>query len=471
MALRLTHVSRLAVACAATALVSAGGLHAQSVRGWVASTVQMVELRPIAPLEDGCVPDVPCYAALAEERSFAATQDVSLTAWGLGLQGLSTTLMLRGRARLGSELVWPRTDDRFDAILAYAQLVRGPLTMRAGRQEIRSGLGFPSFDGGSLAWHGAAGALRLEAYGGRSLARGLRDPAREALRGIEDFVPDESVLLFGGSGRWRLRGLSVTARYQREILADRSALAAERGSLDVGLGAPRGRFVAAVDYDFAADRVGKGRVSWTMPLRGGRWVVAVSGLRYVPYFSLSTIWGFFEPVSYSGAEARVAWTPSTALGVWAVAGWRKYGDTRTTSVLEPLTDTGTRGEVGARWALSPAVTLDGSYRLEWGAGGFLSTADAAVRWRWSERIGLAAHATTFQQLEEYRLGDGRGVGGGLSVDAAVTERMSLNGGFSILRHTAGVGAGAASPWNQARGWSSLRVMVGEDPGIANRRSR
>jgi hypothetical protein len=451
--------------------VMRGEVGAQSVRGWVGSTVQMVELRPIAAAPGGCVSDVPCYASLPEERSFAATQDVSLTAWGFGVQGLSSTVLLRGRARLGSDLVWPRTDDRFDALLAYAQIVRGPLTVRAGRQEIRSGLGFPSFDGGTVAWYGAQGALRLEAYGGRSLARGLREPARDALRAVEDFIPDESVLLFGGSARWRLNNLSVTGRYQRELLGDRSGLASERGAVDLGLTTPEGRFVASADYDFGLQRAGKAEASWTRPFAGGRWLASVSALRYVPYFSLSTIWGFFEPVPYHGVQARGAWSPSSTLTVWAGAGWRRYGDTQTETVLKPLVDDGKRGELGGRWAASREIAVEGSYQLEWTAGAFLSSVDAAVRWSASERLGIALDATTFQQIEEFRLGDGRGYGAGASADATFLGRLDLSGGLSILRHrTSGAGMGH-SPWNQARAWTSVRVRVGEDPGLANRRAR
>ena len=42
--------------------------------------------------------------------------------------------------------------------------------------------------------------------------------------------------------------------------------------------------------------------------------------------------------------------------------------------------------------------------------------DAAVRMEPAERVSVTVHATTFQQVEEFRIGDGRAVGiGGLSV--------------------------------------------------------
>jgi hypothetical protein len=84
---------------------------------------------------------------------------------------------------------------------------------------------------------------------------------------------------------------------------------------------------------------------------------------------------------------------------------------------------------------------------------------------------VTATATTFQQIEQYRLGDGRGLGGGLSFDAELTDRILTSGGASLLRHTGGQATVQDSPWNQSRAWWSLRVLVGEDPGLANRRRR
>ena len=138
----------------------------QSFRGWVGTTVQAVELRPlgidtiprsaVTSTDDGfffegrsvsCPSSLICtdYVALDKDHVVAATQDLSLTAWGFGLEGLSFTTLLRARAHAGGDLVWPRSGDAFDAILGYAQLVRGPLQLRAGRQDLRTGLGFAGF--------------------------------------------------------------------------------------------------------------------------------------------------------------------------------------------------------------------------------------------------------------------------------------------------------------------------------------
>ena len=461
---------------------------AQSYRGWTSTSVQVVELLPLGvdtvprsevvtdangrflydDLEVSCVLADVCtgYLPLGKERTFAATQDLSLTAWGFGVEGLSVTTLLRGRAHAGGGIVWPRADDRFDAQLLYAQLQRRALRLRLGRQDVRSGLGFSGYDGLSASY--SLRSIAGEVYGGRSLARGLREPQDEALRGLDDFFVDKGVYLIGGSVSGQVLRTLVTARYQREILSDRSGLVSDRTSLDFSTTLPRVRVYGSADYDFSFKQVGKGHLTVSAPLFEGHWLLELTGRRYVPYFDLSTIWGFFEPVSYSEIVSRVGWSPRRDLTAWLSGGWRTYGDTKTTAILEPMRDTGWRADAGARWVASPSWTLDGHYQLEWGPGGFLSSADAAVRYAVSESLTAALSALTFQQIEEYRLGQGRAFGVRASGDYQLNGRMSFAGGFSLIRHRDG-GNVFTSPWTQSRGWTSLRVDIGEDPGLANRR--
>jgi len=459
---------------------------AQGYRGWASTSLQVVELRPLGAdtvprsdvltdaqgrflyqgLEVSCVLTTVCtgYLPLDDAHVFAATQDVGVTIWGLGVQGLSFTAHARARAHAGgNDLVWPRADDAFDAITAYAQLQRGAIRIRAGRMDIQSGLGFSAFDGASASY--ARGALRGGVYAGRSLARGLREPAKEAFQALDDFFLDHSVLLFGASVSGRLSGTSATGRYQRELLWDRSSLVSERGSLDVSTTRGRFRLRGALDYDFAREQVGKGELTWSMPLQESRWLVELSARRYVPYFDLSTLWGFFEPISYSEVTARLGWSRTLDLAAWISGGRRTYGDTETTVVLQPMRDVGWRSEAGARWRPAARWTLDGEYHLEWGPGGFLSSADAAARYTVTTRITASLSALTFQQIEEYRLGQGRAFGGSASVDVAWNETTSFGAGASLIRHRDG-GNVFTSPWSQSRAWATLRFDIGRDPGLA-----
>lgn len=469
-------------------LVSAGPVRAQGVRGWIGTTVQMVEIRPLGLdtiprsavtfTENGqgtsqgqpvdCSKGDFCtrYGVLPEVRAAVGTQDLSLTAWGFGVQGLSFTTLLRARTNMGGDFAWPRSDDDFDALLGYGQLARGPVRLRVGRQEVRSGLGFSGFDGGSVAL--TVGDVRLESYGGRSMARGLREPANEALRGLEVFLPDQSVYLFGAAVRTRVRGTSLTGRYHREVLADRSGLASERASLDFSSVFPVVRINGSLDYDWGFGRVGKGHLTVSMPLSEGRWVLEGTARRYMPYFDLSTIWGFFEPVAYSEVEAKVGWSPGSTFATWLSGGRREYEDAHTTSVVDLLTDDGWRAGAGLQWRLHDQWRLEGSYRLEWGPGASLSSGDLAARYSPSDRLSVTATGMTFQQIAEFRVGEGRAVGGGLSFDLGVSSRARLAGGVTVLRHR-NEGGVQDSPWNQTRAWTGLRIAVGDDPGLTARR--
>jgi hypothetical protein len=462
-------------------------VQAQDYRGWTTSSVQMVELRPLGldtvssadveatsdgrflydGLEVTCAPGGTCtgYLPLDVDRTVAATQDVGLTYWGLGVEGLSVTALGRVRLHVGSDIVWPRSDDEFDAILAYAQLNRGAVRVRAGRQDVRSGLGLSAFDGLSASY--SFGSARGEVYGGRSLARGLREPANEALQGLDDFFLDHSVLLLGASASVRSFGIVATARYHREILWDRSSLVSERAAFDFSTVLTRVRIRGSVDYDFSFQQVGKAELTASAPLADGRWLVEVSGRRYVPYFDLSTIWGFFEPVSYSELIGRVSWSATSSLGVSVSGGARSYGNTETTVILEPMRDNGWRADAGARWQPTERWSINGRYELEWGPGGFLNSGDATARYQVNDRLGASVSALTFQQIEEYRLGEGRAFGGGASVDYDWNDRITAMAGFSMIKHRDG-GNVFTSPWNQARAWTSLRFELGGDPGLANR---
>jgi hypothetical protein len=331
--------------------------------------------------------------------------------------------------------------------------------------DVRSGLGLSAFDGASGAY--TLGSVRGEVYGGRSLARGLREPQNDAFRGLDGFLLDQSVLVVGAVATARPLDVPMTLHYQREILRDRSSLVSERVSFDASRAFPRARLDTSIDYDFSFERPGKGHITLSVPLAEGRWLVEASAMRYVPYFDLSTLWGIFEPVAYSEVSARVGWSPGTELGAWLTAGRRSYGDTETVVVLQPLRDTGWRAVAGARWAPSTGWAIDASYDLEWGPGGFLSSGQVGMRYDISARLAASMSILSFQQIEEYRLGEGRAFGAAASASYQLGERMVLAAGGSLIRHRDG-GNVFTSPWNQARAWSSLRFQIGGDPGLGGR---
>jgi hypothetical protein len=464
---------------------------AQGIRGTATTNVRYLTLRPIAldtvaradvlEGEDGFTFDgVPVYCLGVDRdcvryrsrdvsHGIVATQDLSATAWGLGLQGLSATFLLRARTDLGDgDFVWPSADDHFDAILAYAELQRSFYRVRAGRQRTLSGLGFSGYDGLDLVlspWR----FIRAEAYGGRSLARGLNEPRHEALRGIEPFVFDREAYLYGGFlelSPWL--GTSLGMRYQREIWVHRVGLISERASADLRTNLPGAlRLDGSLDYDFAFDQVGKAHLTLRSPLPGEWGWVELTGRRYVPYFELSTIWGFFSPTPYNEAEAEVTLLRLRPLTVWASAGWREYGDPEISVIGPSITDQSQRYGVGARWSGGPWL-LSGEYRLETGFGAHLSSGDVSVRWAPSTRVSLMARGSALQQIEQFRVGENVVVGGGLGGEVELPWSVRLRAGADLYTQAYENRPGQTD-WDQLRAYTVLTIPFGEDPGMRGRR--
>jgi hypothetical protein len=105
--------------------------------------------------------------------------------------------------------------------------------------------------------------------------------------------------------------------------------------------------------------------------------------------------------------------------------------------------------------------------MERGFGAYLGWGVLAAHWRVLERAAVTIEVTAFQQIEEFRGGDGTVVGGGASVDVDVTSYAALSGGAHVYRQTWQNRTGDAD-WNQVRGWAALRVGFGRDPGITAR---
>ena len=110
-----------------------------------------------------------------DSQPFVITGD--LTAWGLGVPGLS----VRGNARWGADLgqgdFWPGTSPAFQLLEGYAEYSRSGLTARLGRQHITGRFGWTGFDGGALTARLPRWGLELTGYGGWGLARSLDVPA------------------------------------------------------------------------------------------------------------------------------------------------------------------------------------------------------------------------------------------------------------------------------------------------------
>ncbi|MDP2498624.1 MAG: hypothetical protein Q8W44_11650 [Candidatus Palauibacterales bacterium] len=465
-----------------------GAVPAQDFRGHAWATARTVEVRPIAQdtVARSQVTELPggglayqgrpvtcrgdeCtfYRSSPSEHALHTTQDLRFTAWGFGLEGLSATVHVRGRQDVGGDFTWPRSDDPFDAIVAYAQYNRPDLRVRLGRQRTRSGLGFASYDGASVLAEPLDG-LSLEAYGGRSLARGLHDPRNEALEGVEDFLPDRDAWLLGAAATVEGgAGSSLTARYQREIFSNRAALLSERASVDgrTSVLAPV-RLTGSMDYDFARGEIGKSHLSAELPVTDDL-VLEARGRRYMPYFELWTIWGLFSPVAYHEGRLGASWSATSDLGLQVSGGARSYEDTHTDPILGPVEDDAWFASASGRWSPASDLRLHGRYRVERGAGAFLSSGELGGRWRASDLLALRLDLTASQQIEEFRIGEGMLAGGTASVELRPLDGVRLDTGVSVYRQYFD-NRPSAVDWNQLRGWSTLRLDLGGDPALEGR---
>jgi hypothetical protein len=199
----------------------------------------------------------------------------------------------------------------------------------------------------------------------------------------------------------------------------------------------------------------------------GGLVLELAGSRYVPYFELWTIWGYFSPVAHHEVEARASWRVLPALQVRGAVGYRKYDDAHAPIIFDPLPDDAVSVTAAAVWTASARVTLDASYRMERGFGAYLGSGDVSARYQMHPRVGLSADLTAFQQIEEFRLGNGVVLGGGGSIDVDLTSFIRLSSGAHVYRQTWERRVGETD-WNQVRGWTALRVGFGRDPGLAAR---
>lgn len=459
------------------ALFAAGPVAAQGVRGTAVSTARLIELRPlvtdsIAPALAGdsifCTADPVCEFLRPGPvtQTVVFTQDVRLTAWGFGVRGLSATASLRARAHGGEGAAWPRSDDAFDAMLAYLEYDRDPVRIRAGRQVSLGGLGFASYDGVSGLYRRGP-AFSAEAFVGRSLARGLAETRSEALQGFDDLVTDPSVVILGGvlTGE-PLPGLGVAARYQREIFADRAGLASERASADITASLLEPLLITASgDWDFAFAHVGKANLRASLPVGGG-FRVDAEAIRYVPYFELWTIWGFFDPVAWHEGAARVRWrSPDGSVDAFVSAALRRYEETNTAIFGSPIERDSRRFELDASWRASAAWLVSAHIRRETGFGASFGGGEAAVRWQPREDLYVRISGTAFDRVEEFRAGLGTVLGGGLSARVPLGSALELDGGVSLYHQAT---TRPASPdWTQRRAWLGLRLDFGRDPGLGS----
>jgi hypothetical protein len=481
------HFTR-SVAVATLLVVAPAAIAAQGLRGSVSSSVRYLELRPLrqdtVPIDQVAVlpngdfsfeglpavcegPTCTVYRSGDVQHGIEATQDANVTIWGLGVEGLSTTFLLRHRMHLGGEFQLPYSDDPLEALLAYAELSRGSYRVRAGRQLELTGLGYSGFDGVDILVEPSR-ALRAQIYGGRSLARAVQRPLARAFRSGDerDFVRDRDAWLIGGEVSLESRaGDMLALRYQGEIWEDRAGLLSERVLL-AGRTVALSPFVVtgSAQYDAGLDRLGTVQLDVQFPLHDFGMRVDATARRHVPFFEYWTIWGLFSPVAYHEAELRVTWNPTARWGFWGSGAYRSYGPHHTQTFLRPLEGRSVRAEAGGEWRIPNALRLDAAVHVEGPVGAFSVSTDASLEWRASPRLDVTLHAVLLEQVEEFRVGAGVVGGAGLGADMQITNGLRAGGGFELYRQSQRDRIGRAD-WTQRRGWLSVSLQFGRDPGL------
>ncbi|HEX9564205.1 MAG TPA: hypothetical protein VF981_09545 [Gemmatimonadaceae bacterium] len=471
---------------AALAMLLAAGATAsgQTIRVTGSTSARYIQLRlfardsvPVADaagtsllrqLPDGsivrCIPgEAYCHQVRAGEvlSTVPVIHDLNLSAWGFG-RGLRLNSQIRGRSSFGESTdLWPRENEHLEVLALYGEMERGDLRLRAGRQWRVSGLGFYNFDGLAVALRPRP-AMWIEAYGGRSLSRGLNEGRTgSALESIENLSAPDAGILFGLQGRYRpSQRVQLGAVYQMDVRADRAGAYSELAAVDGVLRFTRGTAEGSVEFDLA----GRALNHASLALRSnpiGNTTYFAEARRYHPYFELWTIWGAFSPVGFDEGRGGVTWaTRDGRLMVRAEASYRRYGDAET-DAPDDFSTSGWGAGSSLNWAPAPDWRLTGSYRLESGFGAARWDGHAGIRYDVANRGYIAAQAVAFQRLYEFRLGEGTVLGLGGEGAATITERSRAFA--SIMWYRQQAGAMSAIDWNQLR--ASLRVewVLGGEP--------
>jgi hypothetical protein len=476
-------MKRFVIRVYALTLVAATSLAAQGIRISGVTSVQYIELRPFVTdslpiasvpgtgenrvLASGtpavCSETTGVCRVLASGERVGATpmvQDLTLAGWGW-VTGLSFHANVRARTNAGGAFAWPRADDHFDVVDAYAELERGAWRARAGRQWITGGLGAYNYDGASASVR--RDAYTLDGWAGRALVAGLNDPYTSAeLAAVDNLPPDKEGFVLGVRGRYRPGALTTASlMYQRVLVSDRSGLYSERAAFDASVRRFGLQADAALTYDLAFGDWNEARLrvsTTTMPRAGASLEVR----RSRPYFDLWTIWGAFAPVGYDEVRSTAYWRPEAARVTLSLRGaYRTYAPTEAGFDLRT---NGWRAGADAVWTPGERVFVTGSYDLDIGSGAAGSDARLGARWMLPHDASVGADLSATQNIYEFRVGTGRILGAAMTASTPLTAdtRLSVDAGF--YQHA--LTRGAPGPdWTQRRVSARFEWTVGRDPGM------
>jgi hypothetical protein len=434
-----------------------------------ADTVSQPGSGPLSP--DGfavrCRPDgsyCTFFRPGATVRAAPLTTTATITAWGVGLPGLSVHAVGRAGLDLGDANAWPGTEPAAQLLAGYAEYGAPRWTARLGRQDVASRLGSIAFDGAALVARDARRGLELRGYAGWGLSRGVALPVTSpALNPLDEFQPQRRQLVAGASAGWRAAPVDVRVDYLREVDPRSHYFVSERVGLQSALRPVPGLTVAAgADYDLASGWWGSAEASLAYTFRAV--YARFAARRYRPHFELWTVWGAFSPVPYRAADALLTVTATSRVQLRARYERYAFEAAEANTPLLGVEQDGWRWEVGG--TVTPAVgwTLDGSYRREFGPGAAAATAAASLTYAPSRRLSVTALASGVDRPLEFRFNEA--VVRSFGVDAALEATDRIQVGLNLMRYDEShrrPDAGAFD-WDQFRAAARVVLLLGGADG-------
>jgi hypothetical protein len=388
------------------------------------------------------------------------TTTADLTAWGLGIEGLSLHGVGRIGLDLGSANAWPGSDPALQLLEGYAQYDRSQWTARLGRQVERGRLGYTGYDGGSAAWRLGTTGFAVSGLVGLGLARALAIPVTsDVVSPLDEFQPSRRQLVVGGAVEWTHAPLEARLEYLREVDRETRFFVSERAALSATLRPwPGWSITGGTEYDFAYGWWGSSDLTLRHAQRafGG----ALGIRRHRPYFDLWTIWGAFSPVPYSAVNASAWVAPVPRLKLRAAVERYDYDDADASAPLVVTEDHGSRWSLGAAFDLSRTLTLDGTYRDEIGPGASSRGWEASALWSPRPFLTLSANGGLLTRPLELRFDNARLGWIGASGDAVIDSH--LRAGIALTRYMEDRRRpdAASFDWNQTRLRLSLTWLYG-----------
>jgi len=379
-----------------------------------------------------------------------ATLDGSV--WGFGIPGLRVSAKARFGADLADSTVWPGTDPQAQLIEGFAEYSATLVTARAGRTYMTSRLGWTGFDGGMAEVRPVGQLIRVAAYGGWGLARGIALPVTsDALNPLDDFQPRERQLVAGAELGWRLRGFEGTVTYQREVDPNSDNFVSERTAFDAVLRPVRGITLAGgAYYDMAAGFWGTADATLSYVAPRGIVRASVGGRRYRPHFDLWTIWGAFSPVPYSAGFGTASVAPIPGLEVHTRAEVYSFDDAEADTVLVRSETDGWRWSIGTTFTRVSRLTVGAGYHIDDGPGAKSLGFDGRIAYNPVEPFFVSVHAERLKRPLEFRFNDATVWSYGLRLDYEAKSGVRFNAEVRRYDEQRDRADAAAIDWNQWR---------------------